>query len=137
MAGGGQPGNKNAQKWTEEEALKLGEELLSWMKEKPENVFFKEFLIYENDYYEELTDYLSNKYESFLNVLKKAKKIQELKIVKLSSDNKLNPTMSIFCLKNLHDWRDRQDVDHTTKGEDIKNLQIEIVHTKATGEQST
>jgi len=137
MAGGGQPGNKNAQKWTEEEALKLGEELLSWMKEKPENVFFKEFLIYENDYYEELTDYLSNKYESFLNVLKKAKKIQELKIVKLSSDNKLNPTMSIFCLKNLHDWRDRQDVDHTTKGEAIKNLQIEIVHTKDTGEQST
>lgn len=29
------------------------------------------------------------------------------------------------------------NIDHTTKGEAIKNLQIEIVHTKDTGEQST
>ena len=41
---GGQLGNKNAQKWTEEKALKLGEELIRWYDEDSTNIFFEQFL---------------------------------------------------------------------------------------------
>ena len=40
---GGQLGNKNAEKWTEEEALKLGNDLLDWMK-ADDNFWVKEYL---------------------------------------------------------------------------------------------
>ena len=46
-------GNKAAEKWTEENALALGQALLDWMKE-PQNIFFEEFLVVENDYYDEI-----------------------------------------------------------------------------------
>ena len=36
---GGQLGNNNAQKWTEEKALKIGEELISWYDEDNTNIF--------------------------------------------------------------------------------------------------
>ena len=88
MAGGGQIGNKNAEKWTEEEALKLGNELIVWLKEKDEdgqdkgNIFFEEFLIIEKNMYRDLIDYLSSKFESFSELKKRAKEIQELKLIK-------------------------------------------------------
>lgn len=106
------PGNKAAEKWHEEDALKLGNELIAWLKAKPTNIYFQEFLYLENDYYTTVIDYLSNKFESFSNLIKEAKKIQELKIVKYSSLNKLNPTMSIFVLKNCHGFKDKQEIEH-------------------------
>ncbi len=41
---GGQLGNKNAQKWTEEKALKIGRDLLSWYDEDNTNILFEQFL---------------------------------------------------------------------------------------------
>lgn len=104
-------GNKAAEKWTEENALQLGDELIEWLtdKSKPQNVFFEEFLIIEKDLNTKIISYLSNKFSTFSNLLEKAKKVQELKLLKLGLDNKLNPTLTKFVLTNHHDYKERKE----------------------------
>ena len=135
--GGGQPGNKNAEKWSEEKALKVADDLIEWLKEpieyeylgqnsntrviKKANLYFKYFLAQEG-FYDELIDHLSEKYKSFSKKIKKAKSIQEGKIAELSMSGMINPTMSIFMLKNHHGYSDKQDLTH--KFEDAKNFEF-------------
>lgn len=109
-------GNKAAEKWTEEKALALGYELLEWMKQ-PMNIFFEEFLIIENDYYAELIAYLSSKFPSFLKVIDRAKKIQELKLQKHATLKDTDTGMTKFILINRHDWKDKSET--TFSGESI------------------
>ena len=97
-------------KWTEEKAIKLGEDLIKWLKEKNENMFFNEFLVLENDYYHELITYLCKKYKSFFTLINRAKEIQELKLQKYGVLDKLNAAMTKFVLINVHDWRDKSEV---------------------------
>lgn len=102
-------------KWTEEKALQLGNDLIDWLKEKDEkgndkgNMFFLEFLVIERDLYMELIDYLSRKFTSFSKLIQKAKKIQEIKLVKYGVGDRLNATMTKFCLINNHDWADKNN----------------------------
>lgn len=127
MAGGGQPGNKNAEKWTEEKAIELGNRLIEWMNEKDDNgkdkgnIFFKEFLM-QNDVYQDLIEYLGDKFKSFSDLIRKAKQLQELKLIKFGIADRLQPTMTIFVLKNHHNYKDKQDIDHTSKGDKINDL---------------
>lgn len=129
MPGGGQPGNQNAAKWTEEKALNIAHDLINWMNEVDEsgedkgNIFFKEFLM-KNDLYQDLIDYLCDKYMSFSELIKKAKEIQEYKIVKYGITDRLQPAMTIFTLKNLHNWKDKRDV--TSGGDKITGFKITI-----------
>ena len=104
------------EKWTEEKALALGYELLEWMKQ-PMNIFFEEFLIIENDYYAELIAYLSSKFPSFLKVIDRAKKIQELKLQKHATLKDTDTGMTKFILINRHDWKDKSET--TFSGESI------------------
>ncbi len=118
-------GDKIAEKWTEQEAIKLAEELLAWIKE-PDHTFYEDFLCVENDYYPELISYLSNKFSPFLNLIKRAKKIQEMKLIKLGISDKVATTMSIFCLKNHHDYKDRKDHNiNATIESDLSGLSTE------------
>jgi len=112
------------QKWTEEKSLKLGEDLIKWLKEDDENIFFEEFLYIENDYYSELIAYLSHKFTSFLKLINKAKKIQETKLMKFGVFDKLNATMTKFTLINNHDWKEKSssELDVTSKGESLADL---------------
>ena len=111
------------EKWTEKRALDLGNELIQWLKEVDEegndkgNMFFMEFLVIEKDLYEDLIEYLSKKFTSFSELIKKAKKIQEIKLVKYGVGDRLNSSMTKFCLINNHDWKDKTEIDHSNKGE--------------------
>lgn len=133
---GGQPGNTNALKWTEEKALQVAEELLVWLAEKPKfhfdekgnpqkllqaNIFFRYFLA-QKDLDQDLIAYLMEKYKSFAEKIKKAKFLQETKLGELSVTGFLNPAMSIFMLKNHHAYTDRQDIsiDKMRDAEKIK-----------------
>jgi len=113
------PGDKAAEKWTLEKAMKLGDELIEWLKEVDENgqdkgnIFYEEFLCIKNDYYEELISYLCKKFDPFLKLIKKAKKIQELKLIKFGIADRLQPTMTIFVLKNHHNYKDKQEIEQT------------------------
>jgi|GEM_PF-6537282 len=133
---GGQPGNKNAQKWTEEMALELGNALIEWIKPKympdpnykPEkggkpktvdvhtlNVFFEKFLIIQRDLYPDVIRYLSETYESFSDLIEKAKKIQELKLKEYAVHKKIDTTMSIFLLKTNHGHTEKSQIETIDK----------------------
>jgi len=92
------------EKWTEEKALILGNELIEWLtnKEDEGNIFFEEFIVIEKGHYPELIAYLGNKFSSFLKLIKKAKKIQEIKLYKFGIGDRLNATMTKFVLINEH-----------------------------------
>lgn len=108
------------EKWTEEKSLKLGQELIIWMKKDPVNIFWEDFLYIENDYYSDLIRYLSNKFTSFYELIEKAKKIQEIKLKKYGTADSLNAAMTKFVLINEHNWRDKHETELT--GKDGKDL---------------
>ena len=55
-------GNLAAEKWTEEIALDLANDLIEWMKKEESNIFYEDFLFIEKDLYSDLIVYLSNKF---------------------------------------------------------------------------
>ncbi len=118
-----------AEKWTEKKALELGNELIQWLKGKDKegndkgNIFFKEFLIIENDYDDDLINYLKGKFTSFSVLIKRATSIQELKLQKYGVGDRLNATMTKFVLINKHEWKDKQEVVST-------NTNIEVDYTE-------
>lgn len=105
------------EKWTEEVALKLADDLIEWLKEKDEdgedkgNMFYEEFLVIERNLYPDLIRYLTNKFSSFCERIKTAEKIQELKLQKYGVGDRLNATMTKFVLSNKHGWSDKKEQD--------------------------
>lgn len=120
-------GNKAAEKWSEDEALRLGNNLIDWLREADENIFFEDFIyLQSHDFsgkvYPEVLAYLSNKFPSFLNLLGKAKKIEEIKIKKFSAFDKLNSTISKFLLSANHGYKERSDI--TTDDKKIDSVTV-------------
>jgi len=120
------------EKWTESRALQVGNDLIKWLSEQDENIFFEEFLYLNNDYHEKLIAYLSNKFTSFFTLIEKAKKIQEIKLKKFGVFDKLNASMTKFVLINNHDYYDRKDnndnqneSDYSDKLKDLANANRE------------
>lgn len=106
---GGQPKNNNAEKWTEEKALELGNKLIEWMRSQPQNIWFQDFLYIQNDYEYNILHYLSEKFDSFSTLKKKADAIQEFKMQRYANSKYINPTIAVFNLKNKHGWTDRRE----------------------------
>lgn len=109
-----------AQKWTEDAALKIGNELISWMKEADENMFFEEFLYLKENYNTDLISYLRKKFSSFAELIRIAKKMQEVKLKKFGVMDKLNAQMTKFVLINNHNWRDKKEINVDAK-EAVRN----------------
>lgn len=118
---GGQLNNTNAVTWTEANAMDLAIKLLNWYKEKDNRIFFKEFLLGE-DIYEDVVNYLSGKYPSFSDVIKRAKQWQEVRLMKWGTLGKTNPAVTIFMLKNHHKYRDEYGLRHSAQGAGTNEL---------------
>jgi len=115
--GSGQPGNTNARKWTEQKLIKLGDDLLKWLEAKEKNVFFKSFLLTKGLYSDLIADQEA-RHPLFAERIKKAREIQELKLMSLSAFNKINVSVAIFLLKSIHGHKDRSEqviIDETVK----------------------
>lgn len=119
-------GNKVAAVWTEQIALKFGNDLLEWLKSDNENIFYNEFIfmvakgeVYhpEAKIYPGLISYLKKKFTSFSKLYEKAKKMQEIKLVKFGCFDKLNASMTKFTLINNHNYKDHSEVDQRNSGE--------------------
>lgn len=139
-------GNKAAEKWTEEAALKFGNDMLDWMQGADENIFFDEFIYlinhkekYAGKIYADLPGYLAKKYSSFLDILNKCRKIEETKLKKFSAFDKLNASIAKFLLSAEYNYREKSDM--TTKGEKIEVAdpfaQIRKNHGIETDEETT
>jgi hypothetical protein len=113
------------EKWTEEKALQLGNDLIDWMKKSEINVFWEEYLVMERDLYPELIAYLSNKFTSFLKLIGKAKKVQEIKLKKYGTADKLNATITKFVLINEHGWKDKQEINQTLNIPQLPDILVE------------
>ena len=102
-------------KWTEKEAMILANELIDWMLESPNNIWFESFIYIEKKLYPQLLSELANNYPDFAESLKRAKKIQEGKIIDGALQQKTNVAMSIFLLKNNHGYKDKneQAIEHS------------------------
>jgi len=107
------------EKWTEKKATEIGNELIKWLNEKDENIFFEEFLYLNNNYQQKLVSYLCKKFSSFSTLIERAKKIQEIKLVKFGCFDKLNSSMTKFTLVNNHKWKEKSETDITTGGEKL------------------
>jgi len=124
------------EKWTEKKALELGDNLIKWLNKKDENqkdegnIFFEEFLIIEQNLYPELISYLSNKFLSFLKLIEKAKKIQEIKLVKYGVADRLNASMTKFVLANHHNYSEKREIEATINkipSKEERNAFLELV----------
>lgn len=89
-------------KWTKKKADQLAIDLIEWMKEEENNIFFEEFIVIKRDLYPGVTSYLCKKFTSFFKLIEKAKKIQELKLYKFGVEDRLNAQITKFVLINEH-----------------------------------
>lgn len=125
--------NQPEEKWTFERAMQFGEDLINWLIEEDAdghdkgNIFFEEYIVIVRGFYPDLTGYLCKKFKPFSELIRKAKKIQELKLQKYGVGDRLNATMTKFVLKNVHGWDDAQSIDHTTQGEKIKQVEFVVI----------
>ena len=105
------------EKWTENKAIQLGIEMIEWFNEVDKdgndvgNILFEEFLIIKKNLYPELISYLAKKFTSFLKLLCKAKKIQEIKIAKYGLADRLNSNMAKFILSANHGYTEKKSIE--------------------------
>jgi len=85
-------------------------------------MFWEEFLVMEKGLYSEVISYLCGKFTPFLKLIEQAKKIQEIKLKKYGTADKLNAAMTKFVLINEHKWKDQSHIDHTNDGNSFNNL---------------
>ena len=92
------------------------------MTSADENIFFDEFifLVAPNLHkYEDVAirvdtpAYLANKYSSFSNLLERARKIQETRLKKFGSFDKLNASIVKFLLSAEHGLSEKSRVEST------------------------
>ena len=124
---GAPKGNNNAEKWTEQQAIEFVESVLEYVQSNPDCVFIGE-PVSQLGYYRTIWNYLSDKFD--FDTIKRVESILESRLVKKGISGETNPTMTIFTLKNNYHWRDKTEVDHTTKGEAITEIKVNIVNDK-------
>jgi len=126
-----QKGNKAAEKWTKKKSLELGDQLLDWLDEIDDegkdkgNIFVIDFLASKR-LDKNIPGYLANKFTSFRELLEIARTIQEAKLIKYGVADRLNASMTKFCLINHHGYKDSQHIDHTTQGQSVNDIQITV-----------
>jgi hypothetical protein len=110
------------EKWTESIAVELGNDLIAWLKDADENIFFEDFLYLscdESKYIGRISTtlpaYLAKKFTSFSNILSQAKKIQEIKLKKFGAFDKLNASIVKFLLSAEYGYTEKSEVK--TEGE--------------------
>lgn len=122
MKAGAPKGNKNAEKWTKEQAQGFIDRILQEV-ETDTNCTSIEKAAVKIGWYESLLVYLENKFQDIdLMPIKKSKAIIKSRLIEKGLKNEYNPTMTIFILKNNHDMKDKQEVDQNVNVNEIPPL---------------
>jgi hypothetical protein len=120
------PNNKNAEKWTLEEAESFCNEVLKILEENPKVRTLGKACLMAGKY-EQIIGYLEDKFQTVFTSIKKAREIAKERLIESALENDVNTTMAIFILKNNHGLKDRQDIDHTTKDKEINEVTFKII----------
>ena len=107
--------NKNAEKWTLEDAKELYNKCLITANDKTLdcNDFIGEVAQYNNTYIDQL-DYLKTKFPELELEYKKIKRACEANCFKNGKKGDIVPSLAIMNLKSNHGWTDRAET--TVKG---------------------
>ena len=120
------PNNKNAEKWTLEEAEKFCNNVLQILEDDHKVRTLGKACLMAGGY-ETIINYFEEKYKTVFEPIKKAREIAKERLIDNALDNDVNTTMAIFILKNNHNMKDRQDVTSGDKPMENK-VQFEIIN---------
>jgi len=101
-------GPKGPSKYTPEYLEELAKKLEEWIIIRT-NFWLGDFAV-ENDMNRHDLAKIAKKNEKLFRTYKKAKQIQENRLVKLGVDKRSNPAFIIFTLKNVANWRDNKEL---------------------------
>ena len=118
-------GNTASLVWTLEKTIDYCELILQYVKDNDKCRSLTTALTANNGY-DDLLCYLQNKYKNEYDFkpIKEAKDLCKGRLVEQGLDNKVNPTMAIFILKNNHDMADKieQKQDLNVSSINLKDL---------------
>lgn len=120
------PNNKNAEKWTFEEAEKFCNSVLQILEDNPKVRTLGKACLMAGKY-EQIINYFEDKFKTVFVSIKKAREIAKERLIDNALENDVNTTMAIFILKNNHNMKDRQDVTSGDKPMENK-VQFEIIN---------
>lgn len=113
-------GNKYAEKWTKVQVIKALTQIHNYVI--AEKVFYLAVALTENKLYTDIWNDWTIKFKEDREVSLAIKMIEakiEANLLSQAAHNKINATIAIFVLKNKYKWSDKQEIDHTSKGESI------------------
>lgn len=97
--------------WTLETATQLFEDMISWQMADADNLYWEKFIVMERGLYPSVVSYLIGKYPELSNLLKKAEKVQEIRLLEKVGKGEIK---SIFVLKNKHGYADKVETKTET-----------------------
>jgi len=90
--------------YTKEESAQLVDDLILWMKEKPENFIIDEFLLIEKGIFKNDVDYLRQNDPYFNKMIEQAEAIELTKLQKYAVGDRLNASIAKQILINKYRW---------------------------------
>lgn len=116
-------------KQTAEFVINELQEILKTIEEDEDILAVGELLVKRGFYNQKLSEWLDTytTVQEIPETIKKIKSILEHRINSRALLGKLNPTMSIFNLKNNYGWKDKVDVEATGKDGGPVNIKVEFV----------
>lgn len=127
------------EKYTREFVQSELNDMLQELEEQTEVIILGE-LFDKRDYSPQRFSDWEKKFEDDEEILESIKRVKSILETRLNSGGlkgKLNPTMTIFNLKNNYGWKDKTETDITTGGEKIKTALVEFVGDESGKDKST
>ena len=121
--------NNNAERWTLESAKMFANDVYDYVRNH-DNCTSMSKACTELDEYENVIQYLENKFNVEFESIKKAKDILKARLIEQGLYNKANATMAIFILKNNHDMSDKVDTNNKTELSGSLETKTTITFTK-------
>lgn len=123
---GAPKGNKNAEKWDLETSTDLFNKAIEMSKNQDYD-FIGE-IAYDLDLDKGIFDHIIERFPELKPMKQRLLANCEVNCYRNVKKEKINVAVGIINLKSNHKWTDRQEVDHTTKGDKLETPNI-IVNT--------
>lgn len=120
-------GNKAAQKWTEETVTPYLERIKEYSTN--DDCYWLGSALVKEGLYKEVWAYWKDIFKENETVFKSIKAIDQIfedKLFKMALNGTYNSTVSIFGLKNNHDWKDKQEIEQTHHINDLKSSNSQL-----------
>ena len=126
MPAGPPLGNKNAEKWTEEEAIKLFEKAIAMAEKKSSQYDFIGEITRDLKLYKDIFLHLISRFPDLKPLNARLLGVLEANCYQNAKTGNIVASLGIINLKSNHKWTDR--VDSTSQGDKIGNtIKVEVV----------